>query len=366
MGVLGLLGCKDGGEPPPDQGEVTPLDIALRKVQPPQVVRTRGKVAAVTYGNDPEDPLNPIPPHRYVIFELPEEELRKLPPDVANSLPPFAVGFHLPKATLDTRTVRLPQRGDLVEVTGRLTTIDFRLDTLRVPVIDELTSYRILSSDAPMLADLGQACQHDMDCQDDLICERNHLCQKPPTIKWGADFRNIDGTCVSDSDCPLGQVCDPRYTVNTTSGDYRIHYFPARNVGRHICQVDRASPAQAHCPRSVTPEELLGGRFAAGKEVCVRSRIAFAVFVPGDRDTHVQGIVAQSEWFPDGNPTLDTFGHALENSPAYKDPANPLGPIVDPQANDEVELLGTVHYDESHFWWELHPIKWYRKLPAGP
>lgn len=76
--------------------------------------------------------------------------------------------------------------------------------------------------------------------------------------------------------------------------------------------------------------------------------------------------MTQPEWFPNGNPALKTFGHALENSPPYKDPANLLGPIIDPQTNDEVELLGTVRYDESHFFWELHPIKWYRKLPAGP
>lgn len=75
--------------------------------------------------------------------------------------------------------MRLPQRGDLVEVTGRLTAIDFRLNTSQVPVLDELTSYRILHSDAPPLGDIGQPYQHDMDCQDDLICQRNPVPRQP-------------------------------------------------------------------------------------------------------------------------------------------------------------------------------------------
>jgi hypothetical protein len=43
--------------------------------------------------------------------------------------------------------------------------------------------------------------------------------------------------------------------------------------------------------------------------------------------------------------------------PPYKDPSNPRGALPDPKDGDRVRMLGTVHDDDSHRWWEVHPIK---------
>ena len=52
-----------------------------------------------------------------------------------------------------------------------------------------------------------------------------------------------------------------------------------------------------------------------------------------------------------------------ENVPPYRDPATGR-PLVDPAEGQLIDVVGTVHYDEGHVWWEIHPVKGYRLV--GP
>lgn len=358
-GLSSVLACTDAPlDPmltPPDDGPRSVDQIVAGQVAMGQVVTVRGTIAAVTYGQDwDEVPTATIRPGRYILFAVSQE--------LADRYGPWGLGARLPAERLRSRQWRLPQSGDVVEVRGRLTTVDFRSDQPNNPLLDELTAYSIVESHGPRLAELGETCRHDMDCADDLWCERSGVCAVVPELDWNSDLRNITGTCVSDKDCPIGQRCDPGYRVKD-SGEYRPPYHVDRNSGRFLCQVDRAAAADSLCPRAVAVDELSGGRFPTGKELCLRARIAFTVFSPGDRDTHVQVQLAQPLRLPEAMPTLSTFQAATENAPPYKDPTNPLGPLVDPERDDQVEMLGTVHFDDGHGWWELHPIKWLRVLP---
>ena len=159
----------------------------------------------------------------------------------------------------------------------------------------------------------------------------------------------------------MWQRCDPGYRVKA-DGDYSAHYHRQRDIGRFLCQVDRTAAPEALCPRAVTVDDVLGGRYPEGREVCVRGTVIFNV-VPPDRDTHIQGEIPVPGIYPFTEPTLEVFGFAFESVPPYKDPEHPLGAIVDPPPGRIIEAIGTVHYDDGHGWFELHPIKWYRVIP---
>jgi len=312
-------------------------------------------VGAVTYLR-----TTPAANDREQLGELTDDRVVLLQPAAAAGPPVFGVGAVLAGEVLRARTVRLPARGDVVEVTGTLATL--RYNDEDQPILRPVVDLRVVTPVGPSLADVGAACALDADCQDDLWCDRaSGKCVVPAEqLVWHSAVRNINGTCQTDADCPTRQRCQLDYTI-VQSGQYAPHYAASRDVGRHLCRVDETAAPSVHCPRPVAPEDVLSGRYPEGKEVCVRARVEFPV-VASDRDTHVQLLIDGAKVFPLSTPLLDIFHFAAEITPLHKDPANPLGPMLDPPSSAMIETLGTVHYDDGHGWWEIHPMKWYRVL----
>lgn len=354
-----LMGCTH--EPPADR-ELTPEEAAsdlngiLPMASSGREVTVRGRVTTITYGQrvrgvDDYEVL----PVRYLLLQTSEVQ--------QNQSDGWGLGVELPIALLQENGWVLAQRGDEIRVRGRLQRLAWDVAMVEKPILGAIREYSIVQSADPqrVRAALGEPCQRDLDCVDALWCERRGVCGLVPAIDWNSDLRNVNGTCLRDDDCPTLQRCDPGYLV-PSSGDYSPHYFQSRDSGRFLCQVDRAATAATLCPHPVDITDLLGGRYPPGKEICVRTTIAFPLVAP-DRDTHVQAEVPWPLRFPDSLPALGPFGAAMENVPMYKDPANPRGVIEDPPTGSKVLVLGTVHHDFGHGWWEIHPIKWVQREP---
>lgn len=319
-------------------------------------VTVRGRVTTITFGQLVRGVDNyEVLPVRYLLLQTGEAQ--------QNQSDGWGLGVELPTALLQEKGWVLAQRGDEIRVRGQLQRLAWDVAMVEKPILSAIREYSIVQPADPqrVRAALGEPCQRDLDCVDALWCERRGVCGPVPSIDWKSDLRNINGTCLRDEDCPALQRCDPGYKV-PSSGDYGPHYFKARDSGRFLCQVDRAATAASVCPQPVDISDLLGGRYPPGKEICVRTTIAFPLIAP-DRDTHVQAEVPWPLRFPDSLPALGPFGAAMENVPMYKDPANPRGVIEDPPTGSKVLVLGTVHHDFGHGWWEIHPIKWVQREP---
>ncbi|RME53083.1 MAG: hypothetical protein D6795_05905, partial [Deltaproteobacteria bacterium] len=231
-------------------------------------------------------------------------------------------------------------------------------------VIDPTIEFQLLESRHPPLAGIGDPCSHDMECQDDLVCSRaSRTCiQVDPTPWWG-DPRGVNGACSTDADCPVGQFCDTNHPIKA-EGPFRAYYYTDRDAGRFLCQVpDRDAPLDEICPRMIQVDDVLSGRFVPGKEVCLEARIVVSYVNPGDLDSHIQSQFEHPLVYPSGSPPLPVSFQSSENSPPYKDPDNPIGALPDPPLDAHVVMLGTVRYDDGHRWFEVHPIKWWRRLP---
>ncbi|MBK7977274.1 MAG: hypothetical protein IPK07_29770 [Deltaproteobacteria bacterium] len=93
--------------------------------------------------------------------------------------------------------------------------------------------------------------------------------------------------------------------------------------------------------------------------MCLRATVHFPLFNPGDNDVHVQAALANPHAYPVGSPPVALVGHATEVAPPYRDPASRREDRRSPPGVDMV-AIGTVKYDDSHEWYEVHPIKWWR------
>ena len=122
------------------------------------------------------------------------------------------------------------------------------------------------------------------------------------------------------------------------------------------------SRVASQCPRIYSTRDLQGGRFIAGKEICVRNTLLVGVLAE-DGDTHAQMRVDEPLPYPEADASPAIFGATTENGPMYKDPALPGGPIVDPVEGQEVITIGTYRYDPDHGWYEVHPVKGYLAVP---
>ncbi|MBZ0254189.1 MAG: hypothetical protein K8I02_12690, partial [Candidatus Methylomirabilis sp.] len=275
----------------------------------------------------------------------------------------WGLGARLSQTQLQTERVPIPYPGDAVEVTGTLTKELFGAEERFV--VNPVTAISTVSSPNPVLADIGDACAHDMDCRDDLICNRGTLqCEQHAPFSWGGDPRGVNGACDDDSDCPAGQICMDGYTIKSPGQDatYGANYSQGRDVGRKLCQVpDRNAPLASICPRTVTTDDLMSGRFLEGKEICLATQVFISVFngpplVPGgDRDVHSQVLIENHLVYPEGNPPIVIVQAATENGPPYRDPANPQGALGDLPNGAKLVVLGTVKWDDSHEWYEQHP-----------
>lgn len=347
-----------------------PADDPLREFAPDEVVSesagqaagavsrvgseitVRGRVTSISFASRMVGEGFSVVPTRYLLLETSEAH--------QNLTDGWGLGVELPLPRVRERLWRVAQTGDVIRVRGRLTRLPWDVAMVEKPTLTEVSEYAIeKTAQARPQRAVGEACARDLDCADELWCERRGVCGAIPELNWNSDQANINGTCRGDADCPMGQHCDPGYRT-PASGDYSPNYFPERDVGRFLCQVDAAATAETLCPQPAGLADLLGGRYPDGKEVCVQAQIAFPLVAP-DRDTHVQGEVPWPLRYPETLPALGPFGAAMENVPMYKDPANPRGVIQDPPIGSRVRVLGTVHFDPSHGWWELHPIRWLRR-----
>lgn len=359
MALLAAVGCT---QEPPANRELTPDEVTL-DVQGSlptdgtgAEITVRGRVTTLTFGQRVQGVDNyEVLPVRYLLLQTSEAQ--------QNQSDGWGLGVELPLALLQEKGWVPAQRGDEIRVRGRLQRMLWDVALVEKPILTAISEYTIVQTAQPqrVLRRAGEPCQRDLDCADALWCERRGVCGPVPAIDWNSDLRNVNGTCLRNEDCPIGQRCDPSYKV-PGDGDYSPHYFRSRDIGRFLCQVDGSATAATLCPDPVDIADLLGGRYPPGKEICVRTTIAFPLIAP-DRDTHVQAEVPWPLRYPDSLPALGPFGAAMENVPMYKDPANPRGVIVDPPTGSTVLLLGTVHHDFGHGWWEIHPIKWIQREP---
>jgi hypothetical protein len=255
----------------------------------------------------------------------------------------------------------LPEVGSHVKVTGTFRRITWNAREVQVPIVDDPT-ITVIDGPAP-LAGMGEACTLDQACNARLVCDRaTQKCAPPPReIYWSDPWRDVNGACDTDADCPLGEVCDASHAIAAT-GTFAAHYFPQQDIGRHLCTLAPGSTVASLCPRIYTMRDVVGGRFVTGKEICVRASLLSPVAAE-DGDTHDQMHVDEPIPYPISDIGYDQFGGTTENGPPYKDPATPGGAVMDPATDQEVIAIGTYRYDPDHGWYEVHPVKAYLPPP---
>jgi hypothetical protein len=347
--------------PKPAPGPLTPEEV-LAQGTVGKSFFVRGTVFAISFDNihNPQmDPNNGYTPKgdRYVLIRT------VIPPGVQNGpdlefdaaalLRAWSLGLFFDQASLANDTLSLPQIGDVVEVTGTFAMVPW--DNSMRPVLSNLSGFRVVTG-KPALAKLGEACHVDLDCRDELACSRTtHTCVTLPATSWGDSWHDVNGACVTDSDCPAAQICDLTYTMSATD-QYPPYYNAGVDIGKHLCIPDPGLTQAQICPRTVTSADLASGRFALGKEICVTGDILLTT-IPTDGDTHTQMVVTEPLVLPVGDAAYYLFGATNENTPPYKNSSRMGGAIVDPKIDDTVMTLGTFRYDPGHGWFELHPIK---------
>lgn len=276
--------------------------------------------------------------------------------DLDNDALPAAwgLGVHVPAAM--AATYSFPRVGDRVRATG---TLARRAWTDRTVPVLELESMEVEQAAGPAPLGEGERCARDGDCADHLICARaSATCRRTPQpIQWGSAWHDVNGACDTDADCPLGQVCDLKYSM-PAGGDFAPRIRKAEDTGRHLCVPAPGETRESLCPRPHPTADLVGGRFTQGREVCVAGEI-FVTASAEDGDTHVQLTVPEPLPYPAATLPYAAFGGVSENAPPYKDPARPGGALADPRVRQKVVTIGTYRYDAGHGWFELHPVKAY-------
>jgi len=245
----------------------------------------------------------------------------------------------------------LPRIGETVEVSGTFHNATWNGHP--VPVVEDPTL--LARSGSPLLA-AGQGCSRDTDCIDSLVCDRaSQTCAPATEIGWGSLWRDVDGHCYADADCPLGQVCDTSFVV-ADKGEFSWRYDAADKQGASICVPEQPEDALATCGRIDRSDDLAGGRYTEGKELCIRGTVAL-VAAAEDGDSHVQLQVDEPIPYPAMDADIFLFGATTEIGPPYKDPARPQGAQPDPAMGQEIIALGTYRWDGGHGWFEVHPLK---------
>ena len=291
----------------------------------------------------------------------------KVPSDVVQGQPGFTpgalgdawgLGIHL--TDIDP-AMPMPEIGAQLKVTGTFHRVTWNARDSTVPIVDDATIEVLDPGPAP-LAGPGEPCTLDQACNARLVCDRTtQTCVPTPhEIYWDDPWRDVNGACDTDADCPLGQICDQGYTMAAT-GTYAPQHITT-DIGRHMCLLAPGSTLASECPRIYTSRDLAGGRFASGKEVCVRGTLLLNM-VAADNDTHDQLHVDEPIPYPTDDLHYELFGAVTENGPMFKDPALPGGPVMDPVPEQDVVAVGTYRYDPGHGWYEVHPVKAYFPPP---
>ncbi len=317
----------------------------------------RGRVPAY----DDAGAKYPRTPDHYILIrsQVPSQVVQGNPDFTPGALAAaWGLGVHL--TDIDP-AAPLPEIGSTIEITGTLHHVVWNSREIKVPVVDDPT---ITVLDGPAaLAGPGEPCALDQACNARLVCDRGSMtCVPPPReIYWADPWRDVNGACDTDADCPLGQVCDPSFAI-PASGTYASYYFPAQDNGRHICTLAPGATVASECPRIYTTRDIAGGRFVTGKEICVRATLLTPT-AADDGDTHNQMHVDEPIPYPTDDLHYELFGATTENGPIYKNPAVPGGAIHDPVPEQEVIAIGTYRYDPDHGWYEVHPVKAYLPPP---
>jgi len=312
--------------------------------------QTRGQAFAY----DDSGAKYPRTPDHYVL-------IRSVPPEGVTLPEAWGLGIHL--TDIDPAQP-MPEIGSTIKVSGTFHRITWNQQADQpVPILDDAT-IEIVNGPSP-LAGPGQACSLDQECNARLICDRaSNTCGNPPReIYWADPFHDVNGACDTDADCPLGQTCDARNSIEGGTSEFAAHYFASADVGRHLCMLDpNAATVAAQCPRIYSMRDVIGARFVTGKEICVRATLLSPVHAE-DNDTHDQMIVDEPIPYPTADIGYNLFGGTTENGPVYKNLALLPMPIMDPQPNQDVIAIGTVRYDPDHGWYEVHPVKAYLPPP---
>ena len=292
------------------------------------------------------------------------------PPGVTNGDPDFTpgalaaawgLGIHL--TDIDAPSPPMPELGARIEITGTVHHETWNSREIEVPIVEDAT-ITVLDG-PPELGGPGDACTRDTQCNARLVCDRvSTTCVPTPhEIYWADPWRDVNGACDTDADCPLGQVCDASHVIASTGNFAAVH--ATTDAGRHLCTLAPGATLASECARIYTARDLVGGRFASGKEICVRGNL-LTPLPAADNDTHDQIVVDEPIPYPTADATYAQFGAVTENGPVYKDPALPGGPVNDPVVGQDVVAIGTYRYDMGHGWYEVHPVKAYFAPPAGP
>ena len=317
----------------------------------------RGKVPAY----DDTGAKYPRTPDHYILIrsKVPLQVVQGNPDFTPGALAPaWGLGVHL--MDIDPATP-MPEIGSTIEVTGTIHHVTWNQREITLPVVDDPT-ITVLDG-PPDLAGPSEPCTLDQECNARLVCDRASMsCQPPPReIYWADPWRDVNGACDTDADCPLGQVCDQSFAI-PSSGAYQAYYFPAQDNGRHLCRLAPGATVASQCPRIYTTMDLVGARFVTGKEICVRATLLTPTMAT-DGDTHDQMHVDEPIPYPTDDIHYELFGATTENGPIYKNPALPGGAIPDPTPEQEVIAIGTYRYDPDHGWYEVHPVKAYLPPP---
>ncbi|GDX82101.1 hypothetical protein LBMAG42_39120 [Deltaproteobacteria bacterium] len=258
------------------------------------------------------------------------------------------LGWGLGVALSDTDA--RPRIDDEIEVSGT-----FRWSTWNdhpVPVVEDAT-VTVVTGATPGAA--GETCASDDDCADTLVCDRaTTTCAAAKELGWGALWRDVDGSCYSDADCPLGQTCDTSFVV-PDSGEYTWRFDAAHKQGASLC-VPTVNDPDTACPRAWSTRDVAGGRFTEGREVCVDGDVQLNIGA-SDGDTHLQLRVDEPIPYPMMDAHIYLFGATTEIGPAHKNPDRPQGAVLDPDVGQHIRVLGTMRWDGDHGWYEVHPVK---------
>jgi hypothetical protein len=356
--ITAVAACGDDKRDTP----FTPEEIVANATDG-KAVTFEGTVHTISFDNTPtSDGGFDLKPDRFLLVRSrmpPKVRLAEDDFDSGAVLAAWGLGVRLAQVTLDDAP--LPQIGAKVRVTGTFQHVEWA--TISAPVIEDAT-IEILEGQRA-LGLVGAACDNDLDCHEQLICDRaTTRCVVPPAVEWASSYRDVNGACVTDDDCPIGQTCDVRYTMQNDGGEYAPPYFAAEDAGKHLCVLPDDATVASVCPHVYTSADLSGGRFVAGKEVCVRAETWLAVHAE-DGDTHLQVTTEEPLPYPAADTPYWIFGSTTENAPPYKDPSRPQGALADPGVGDVAIAVGTMRYDADHGWWEIHPVKHYFPVSKG-
>lgn len=359
-----LLACVDdpveSKAPVEDEGPSTPESV-VASAQEGDAVRVRGVVHALTYDSTAPDDSSTSATDasdawsrldgRWLLLrsELPvgvswEEQSMSGVVDDASVLLGWGLGVWL-----EMEAPR-PRIDEEVELVG-----SFAWSTWNghpVPIVEDAELTRLAPEPA---AAEGEACENDDDCLEQFVCSRaGRVCALPAEEGWASAFRDVDGSCTSDEDCPIGQFCDSSFAV-PDSGEYTWRYDGTTKAGRFLC-VPESEELDLACPRVWSVRDLAGGRFVEGREFCVEGKVQL-IAGAADGDSHVQLQVDEPIPYPAMDAHVYFFGGTTEIGPPHKNPERPQGAVVDPDWEQTIIALGTYRWDGGHGWFEQHPVK---------